>query len=197
MPTPDEALNQLLAGNERYATGQSIASNTPEAREALAAGQSPFAVVIRCADSRVSPEIVFDQPLGELFVCAVAGNIITPEITASAEYAVAVLGAPLIVIMGHTSCGAVHAAIEHRNDTSALPGNLPQLVDQVLERCGEMMDSEDPDILYNAVVGNANAGIEKLLQSSSVISEQSDEGRVKIIAGIQDIETGTFTITSQ
>ena len=104
-------LRNLLDGNARYVSGNTTSRNLPEDRGLLAAGQSPAVVVIRCADSRVAPEIVFDQELGDLFVCGVAGNVPTPEIIGSIEYAVAVLGSEVIVVMGHSSCGAVSAAM--------------------------------------------------------------------------------------
>lgn len=193
--TPDEAIAALVSGNQRYVDGATTSTNKPEARPALAAGQAPFAAIIRCADSRVSPEIVFDQPLGELFVCGVAGNIPTMEIVASLEFGVAVLGAKVIVVMGHSSCGAVGAAIKYRKDTSPLPGSLPELIDQIIVPCTVDSDPDDPNALQAAIECNANNGIDQLLRSSKVISEAVAEGKLKLIAGVQDLESGRFTIT--
>ena len=195
--TPDEAIAELMAGNKRYVSEKTELSNPAQAREALAAGQAPFAAILRCADSRVSPEIVFDQPLGELFVCAVAGNIPTMEIIASLEFGVAVLGAKTIVVMGHSSCGAVDTAIKLRKDTSALPGSLPQLIDQIIIPCTVNSDPSDPNALPKAIKCNANQGIEILMKSSSVLADAVKKGDLKIIAGVQDLGTGKFTITSK
>jgi hypothetical protein len=168
--TPDSVLAELLAGNTRYLEGRMQAHNLPAARAGLAAGQAPPAAVIRCADSRVAPEIVFDQPLGDLFVCAVAGNIPTPEIIASLEYGVAVLGCKLIVVMGHSSCGAVDAALTHRHDTNALPGNLPALIDQIVIPCTVTSDPKDPGALDAAIACNAHEGIGGMLRGSQKTS---------------------------
>lgn len=192
--TPDAALKALMAGNARYAEGRMQSHNLPSAREGLAAGQAPFAGVIRCADSRVAPEIVFDQPLGDLFVCGVAGNIPTSEIIASMEFGVAVLGAKVIVVMGHSSCGAVDAAIQHRHDTSALPGTLPGLIDQIIVPCTNNIDPEDPKALETAIACNAHQGIRLLMRGSQILSDAVKAGDLQIVAGVQDLASGRFTL---
>jgi len=192
--SPDAALAELMAGNARYAEGRMQSHNLPAAREGLAAGQSPYAAVIRCADSRVAPEIVFDQPLGDLFVCGVAGNIPTPEITASLEYGVAVLGTKVIVIMGHSSCGAVDAALKHRKDSSALPGNLPALIDQIIAPCTVDADPDAPGALDKAIACNAHQGIDGLMRGSQIITDAVKKGSLKIVAGVQDLASGRFTL---
>lgn len=190
--TPDEAIAELLAGNQRFIDNRAQSENTPEAREKLARGQSPFAAVIRCADSRVAPEIVFDQPLGNLFVCGVAGNIPTTEIIASLEYGVAELETKVIVVMGHSSCGAVEAAVKHRNDSIELPGSLPRLIDQIIVPC-----VLDPTDLSEAIVCNANMGIQRLMTRSPVIEAAVKKVDLKIIAGVLDLESGRFEITKR
>jgi carbonic anhydrase len=195
--TPQAAIEALLAGNERYVTDTAKSHNPPSARAGLSAGQAPFAAIIRCADSRVAPEIVFDQSLGELFVCAVAGNVPTPEIVASLEYGVAVLGTKLIVVMGHSSCGAVSAAIEHRDDTSVLPGSLPMLIDQIVVPCAINVDPADPNALHDATVCNARQGADELLKRSSVIKDAVAKGDLKIISGVQNLNTGRFEINGR
>lgn len=191
--TPSAAIAELVAGNARYVAGTSESHNLPEARAGLAQGQTPFAAIIRCADSRVSPEIVLDQPLGELFVCAVAGNVPTAEIIASLEFGVAILGCKVIVIMGHSSCGAVTAAIENRDDTSVLPGSLPGLIDQIVVPCIEKADLAAPDALAKATACNAHAGIEKLLKGSEILASGVKDGSLKIVSGVQDLKSGKFT----
>lgn len=193
--TPGEAIAELVAGNARYVSGKTESHNLPAARAGLAEGQSPFAAVIRCADSRVAPEIVFDQPLGELFVCGVAGNIPTPEIIASLEYGVAVLGCKAIVIMGHSSCGAVIAAIESRDDTSALPGSLPGLIDQIVVPCAEKAEDDSQSSLDKAIACNAHEGIGRLLKGSEIIAKGVKAGTLSVISGVQNLKTGRFTLT--
>jgi carbonic anhydrase len=195
--TPQAAIDALLAGNARYVAGKAVSHNPPAARSGLAEGQAPFAGIIRCADSRVAPEIVFDQALGELFVCAVAGNIPTPEIIASLEYGVAVLGTKIIVVMGHSSCGAVGAALEHRDDTSGLPGSLPMLIDQIVSPCALSVDLNDPNALDIAIACNAHQGIGELIKRSPVIKEAVAKGDLKIIAGVQNLKTGKFSIVQK
>lgn len=193
--TPDEAIAEVLAGNLRYMKRMNESQEIVIDRDALAAGQAPFAAVIRCADSRVAPEICFDQQLGRLFVCAVAGNIPTPEIIASLEYGVAVLGTKVIVIMGHSSCGAVEAAIKHRDDTSVLPGSLPRLIDQIVSPCAMKVDPDSKDALDIAIRCNANLGVDELIRRSPVIADAVKDGSLKIIAGVQDLKSGKFTVT--
>lgn len=192
--TPADAISELMAGNTRYVEGRAESHNLPAARAGLAEGQAPFASIIRCADSRVSPEIVFDQPLGELFVCAVAGNVPTPEIIASLEYGVAVLGCKVIVVMGHSSCGAVSAALENRDDTSVLPGSLPALIDQIVVPCAETADLDAPDALDKAIACNAHEGIGRLLNGSEVIAKAVKDGTLCVVSGVQDLKTGRFTL---
>ncbi len=195
--TPDAALAKLMNGNRRFVELKSRSGEIEIDREALAAGQAPFAAVIRCADSRVAPEICFDQPLGGLFVCAVAGNIPTAEGIASLEFGVAVLGAKLIVVMGHSGCGAVQAAIDHRDDTSVLPGSLPGLVDQIVSPCAMSVDPEDPEALAKATRCNSNMGVTELLKRSPVIREAVQNGKLRVVAGVQDLATGRFTLTRE
>src|SRR5450755_2458751 len=123
--SPDAALELLMKGNKRYVEGESLRHDFKHEREALVGGQNPFAAILSCADSRIAPEYAFDSGRGDLFVCRVAGNFATDEVIASMEYAVAVLGVPLILVLGHESCGAVDAAINSLRDDKALPGHMP------------------------------------------------------------------------
>src|ERR1700679_1467633 len=110
--TADQALLRLKAGNERFRTGRSLHCDLVGQIKATALGQAPFAAVLGCMDSRVAPELVFDQQIGSIFACRIAGNFATPEILGSLEYATKVAGAKLIVVLGHTDCGAVKGAID-------------------------------------------------------------------------------------
>ena len=194
--SPEEAIAELVAGNARYVAGQARSTNPPSARAELVRGQAPFAAIIRCADSRVTPEIVFDQPLGALFVTAVAGNIVTAEIIASLEYSVAILRSKLVVVMGHSGCGAVEAAIKHRDTADQLPGSLKILVERIKDPCTLGTDPDQSDkYLAEAVKCNANKGAGELLERSHVLAEAVEMRQIKIIAGVQDVESGTFSVT--
>jgi carbonic anhydrase len=126
--SPDASLERLLKGNRRYVEGVSLRHDFKHEREALAGGQNPYAAILSCADSRIAPEYAFDSGRGDLFVCRVAGNFANAETIASLEYAVAVLQVPLILVLGHDSCGAVEAAIKSLKDNTTLPGQMPSLV---------------------------------------------------------------------
>ena len=179
--TPDQALNELLAGNQRFVQGYATAMNSVEDRAQLAAGQAPIAAIIRCADSRVAPEIVFDQPLGKLFVCGVAGNIPTAEIVESIEYAMWSLGATLIIVMGHSQCGAVAAAMQN------------EVAEGVF---AQVALAPTPD-LDDCIAHNAEQGINTILNRSYMIEEAVKNGSVQIVAGVQDIASGEFELVAQ
>ena len=193
MPTPDESLAALLAGNERYVKGDMHAHDHLSTRSSLVDGQAPQAIILRCADSRVSPEIVFDQGLGDLFVCGIAGNVPTPELVASMEYAVAVLGTPLIVVMGHSSCGAVGAAVEHMDSLHSLPGSLPDLIGQIVPAAISTKDQAG-NHLDNAIRANAVNGMKRLLEMSDIIRGGHESGALKIVGGVYDLKSGRFEL---
>ena len=196
--SPEAAIKALMDGNKRYVANKATSENTPSARTALTETHEPIAAILRCSDARVAPEIVFDQPLGGLFIGAVAGNIVTPEVIASFEYAVGVLGAKAIVVMGHRHCGAVETAIEFRNKSDQLPGSLPMLIDQIIVPCA--LDTDPSDVEnqeHEAVICNANKGVGQLLARSTMLAEAHKNGELTIIAGVQDLKTGRFTVTSE
>jgi carbonic anhydrase len=185
--TPDAALKELMDGNRRFTTGKMTAHehDLDILKRHLEEKQEPFAAVLSCADSRVPVEIVFDQTIGHLFVTRVAGNIITPEIIGSLEYGVAVLGTKVILILGHSNCGAVKAAVAGKS----VPGQISSLYPHLQPA----VDQAGHD--YKAVT-KANAKIQaKLLsQASTVIAEKIKEGQLKVVAGYYDIGSGVVTL---
>ncbi|HVC90065.1 MAG TPA: carbonic anhydrase [Acidobacteriaceae bacterium] len=185
--TPDAALKELMDGNRRFASGNTTAytHDLNILKQHLVEKQEPFAAVLSCADSRVPVEIVFDQTIGHLFVTRVAGNIITPEIVGSLEYGVAVLGTKVILVLGHSNCGAVKAAVAGK----AVPGQISTLYAHLQPA----VDEAGPD--YKAAT-KANAKIQaKLLsQASTVVSEKIKEGQLKVVAGYYDIGSGVVTL---
>ncbi len=178
---PTDALQKLMAGNTRYVSSTMHSQNTPRDRVRHAQGQAPIAAIIRCADSRVAPEIVFDQPLGNLFVCGVAGNIPTEEIVESLEYAVDHLGTKLIVVMGHSNCGAVTAALASDRPTG-LYAKIALAPFLELDEC---------------IAHNAEQGISSILSQSLIIEEAVKASSVQIVAGVQDIASGEFDLIAQ
>jgi carbonic anhydrase len=186
---PDEALKELMDGNQRFASGRGTAHEHDLVllKQHLVEKQEPFAAVLSCADSRVPVEIVFDQTLGRLFVTRVAGNILTPEIIGSLEYGVAVLGTKVILVLGHSNCGAVKAAVAGK----AVPGQISTLYAHLQPA----VDEAGHD--YKAAT-KANAKIQaKLLsQASTVVAEKIKEGQLKVVAGYFDIGSGVVTLLS-
>lgn len=183
--TPDEALKQLLAGNDRFLASKRQNPHQSMARVTeVAKGQAPFAAILCCADSRVPPEIVFDQGLGDLFVVRVAGNIATVEDIASEEYATAILGTPLLLVMGHERCGAVDAALKG----GELPGMINSLV-TAIKPAIDATEGQPGDRLTNAVKANVLNQVRRL-QTSPVIARLIQQGQLKIVGSYYDLDTG-------
>src|SRR5947207_14130786 len=146
--SPDASLDLLLKGNQRYVEGISRRHDFRHEREALVGGQNPYAAILSCADSRIAPEYAFDSGRGDLFVCRVAGNFANDDTIASLEYGAAVLNSPLILVLGHDSCGSVDATIKSLRDNTTLPGQMPSLVaglapavKAVLQQPGNLLDN--------------------------------------------------------
>ena len=187
-PTGAAALQRLKEGNARFASDRPATRDVGDKRRArLANGQQPFAVVLSCADSRVVPELLFDQGLGDLFVVRVAGNVAEKGMLGSIEYAVEHLHVPLVVVLGHESCGAVQAAM----DGKALPGNLGWLVNQV--STGDKQATGKQQTLAAAVRANALHQAAALTKESAELKELADHRRVQIVAGVYSLATGKVT----
>src|SRR5271156_4135673 len=187
--SPDEALDQLKKGNERYVAGVMKRHDFRTEREALAGGQNPFAGILSCADSRIAPEYAFDSARGDLFVVRVAGNFADEDGIASLEYAVKFLGTPLLVVLGHDSCGAVSAAIKTVKDGAELPGHLPQLVEHIAPAVKTAM-SEPGDLLANAIRENVILNVEKLKTATPILSDYFSQGKINVVGGIYKLKDG-------
>jgi carbonic anhydrase len=186
--SPDAALKELLEGNERFAANQltSIAHDLAILKEKTVAKQEPFAAVLSCADSRVPVELIFDQTIGHIFVTRVAGNLATPEIIGSLEYGVAVLGVKAIVVLGHSACGAVKAAMK----AEAVPGQISTLyarLHQAVDRAGGDFDK--------AIEANAKIQAELLRSSSTVIRDALKASNLRVEAGVYDLASGKVTLS--
>jgi carbonic anhydrase len=193
LPTvsPDEALQKLMEGNQRFAQHHPQHPDQTEARvREVAQAQHPFATVLSCADSRVSAEIVFDQGIGDIFDVRIAGNIATPAAIGSIEYAVVLLETPLLMVLGHERCGAVTAAVQNK----PLPGEIGTFVKAILPAVDRVKD-QPGDTVDNAVTANVRYQMEQL-QRSSLVSERVQSGQLKLVGGRYDLDTGTVTIVA-
>ena len=184
--SPDDALRKLLEGNRRFAAGEILAPRRELARmKELAQKQKPFAAFLGCADSRVPIEIVFDQGFGNLFVVRVAGNLATAVQTASLEYGAAILGTKVVMVLGHSNCGAVKAALEH----VPAPGQISTLYQHMvpaIDRANMNLDE--------AVRANVQLQARKLKEGSTVLSGLMAEGKLKLVGGYYDLTTGRVSM---
>lgn len=189
--TPSDALARLIAGNARFVSGTiKNYEGIPERRLALAGGQTPYATLLTCSDSRVAPELVFDEHVGDLFVFRNAGNFVVPEVLGTLEYGYSALGVKLIVVMGHTSCGAVNATYDAVAEHKALPPNL-DLIQKAIQ------DGIRPVVVAHgskdaATVANAKAQTAKL-KTSPVLGPAIASGDCKIVAAEYHLASGKVT----
>ncbi|MFD0786422.1 carbonic anhydrase, partial [Micromonospora azadirachtae] len=178
---PEQALAELIAGNHRFVTGTPSHPNQDAGhRTAVADEQHPFAVIVGCSDSRLAAEIIFDRGLGDLFVVRTAGHTTGPEVLGSVEYAVTVLNAPLVVVLGHDSCGAVRAARESLATGTPPPGHLDAVVDAVLPslRRAEAEGVDDPGRIIDIHIAQT---VEALLDNSAVLAAEVEAGRCAVV----------------
>jgi carbonic anhydrase len=188
--TPDAALARLMEGNARYVSGQLKERDFSANRAARAQGQAPFAAILGCADSRVAPELAFDQAPGELFIVRVAGNFVTPEGLGSLEFGAAVLGTKVIMVLGHTSCGAVNATVDALQKGNTLPGHIAGLVTAMKPGIEPIMKTTGPDLQQRAVVANVQANVRRLQTEKPILSEMVAAGKVRIVGAYYDLPTG-------
>jgi carbonic anhydrase len=185
----NHALEKLIAGNQRYVTGQLVHHHQSGGRmRAIATGQHPFAVILGCADSRVPPEIIFDHGLGDLFVIRVAGNILDDAILGSIEYAVEELGTSLVLVLGHERCGAVAATIKH----AKVSGHISTLLNAI-QPAVERAKNELGDLLDNAVRANIKLVV-KQLKSSMPVAEFVQHDRLKVVGAQYNLDRGAVEI---
>jgi carbonic anhydrase len=192
---PDAALTRLQQGNERYVEGITRRHDFRHEREALVSGQNPYAAVLGCADSRIAPEYAFDSSRGDLFVCRVAGNFANEDGIASLEYAVAVLAAPLILVLGHDRCGAVDAAIKSLEDNSTLPGHMPSLVAAIAPSVNTAA-RQAGDQLANAIRQNVVDNVAKLRSATPILSAAVESGKLRIAGGIYRLRDGKVDLVA-
>jgi len=191
---PSESFKRLMEGNARYAANSPNQRDFSSGRAARTEGQYPIAAILSCADSRVAPELAFDQGPGDLFVVRVAGNIVTTNLLASLEYGVQFLGVPLIMVLGHSRCGAVDAAIKVLKSKAALPGHLPELVASIKPAVIVAERTQSGDLLDNAIAENVRRQVGKLKNSPPVIASFYASKKIDIVGGVYDLATGKISV---
>jgi len=189
--SPDEALAALKAGNARYESDPKVCSiDLADQRSAFAAHQAPWATIIGCADSRVPPELIFGgHGAGELFVARNAGNLVDTATLGTVEYGAAVLGSPLIVVLAHTSCGAVKAACDVVTKNATYPGAIGAMIDPILPAAIAVRNAPG-DFVNNAAKESAKRTAIRLTATSSLLAGLASAGKLKIAAAIYDLESG-------
>ena len=191
---PDEALKRIMEGNARYAANAPRNKDFSAGRPGRAAAQYPIAGLLSCADARVAPELVFDQEPGELFVVRVAGNFVNIDALASLEYGVKFLNVPLIVVLGHSGCGAVAATIQVMKEKAELPGHLPDLVNAIKPAIDLAEKAKAADPFGEAIAQNVRYNVRRLQEAKPIIADLVASGKVKVVGGVYDIATGKVAL---
>ncbi|MCP4327089.1 MAG: carbonic anhydrase [Alphaproteobacteria bacterium] len=191
---PAEVLARLRSGNDRYANNISANRDYSAGRAERSVGQAPFAALLGCADSRVAPELVFDQPPGQLFVVSVAGNFVNEDGLASLEYGAKVLGTSVIMVLGHSACGAVSAMIKNVTENAQLPGHLPSLIDAIRPAVMAAKAQHPPDLLAAATAENVRRNVSYLETAPPILANLVAKGDLMIVGGVYDIATGRVNI---
>ena len=187
---PAEAIAKLKEGNARYTSGNlQHPGQTTERRAELTKSQHPFAIILSCSDSRVPPEIVFDQGLGDLFIVRVAGNVLNDEGLGSIEYGVEILGARFIVVLGHQSCGAVDAAMK----TVAAKGKAPGHIQSLVTAIKPVVDSTPKGDLDTMIKANVKHVVDALRSSTPILKARVESGDVQVMGGYYTLDTGAVT----
>ncbi|MBZ6077095.1 carbonic anhydrase [Microvirga puerhi] len=190
----DDALKRIMDGNARYV------ANTPEqkdfsaGRAARTQSQHPIAAIVSCSDSRVAPEFAFDQNPGDLFVVRVAGNFVNDDGLASLEFGTQFLGAPLILVLGHTSCGALVSAVKVVNEGLELPGHLPDLIGALKPAVEAAKKENASDLAAAAIVANVKLNVERLKNASPILKTRVAEKKLLVAGGVYDLATGKVSL---
>lgn len=192
--TPDLAIDILKEGNERFVKNLKANRNLLQQVNDTSSGQFPFATILSCIDSRTSAELIFDQGLGDIFSIRIAGNILNEDILGSMEFATKVVGAKVIVVLGHTKCGAIVGACNHVE-----MGNLTTLLNKIQPAIYQEKETQEnrtgsnPVFVRNVTEINIDLTMERIRRESPIIAELETEGKIKIVGGMYDVETGVVT----
>jgi carbonic anhydrase len=192
--TPDAALKLLVEGNARYVSNQTKERDFSAGRAARTLGQAPFAAILGCADSRVAPELAFDQAPGDLFVVRVAGNFMTPDGLASLEYGAAVLGTKVIMVLGHTNCGAINATVAALQKGNDLPGHIGDLVRAMKPGVEPALKQPGDDLAQRAVLANVRWNVQRLIEAKPILADMVTAKKLSVVGGVYDLATGKVTV---
>jgi len=190
---PADALKRLMDGNARYVGNAPNERDFSAGRAARVQGQYPVAQILSCSDSRVSPELAFDQGPGDLFVMRVAGNVVSPDLLASIEYGAQFLGAPLIMVLGHSGCGAVDAAIKVLKGKAVLPGHLPGLIAAIKPAVAAAEKTKSGNLIDNAVAENVRRQVAQLKSQPPIVQKLYAGKKIDIVGAVYDLATGKVT----
>lgn len=185
--TADQALDMLKEGNAAFLAGSCTATSTGRLQE-LAGGQAPFAAIVTCSDSRTPPGAVFNRGPGDLFIVRVAGNTVDSTGLGSVEYGVGVLGASLVLVLGHTQCGAVEAAIKAVKDGAKFPGSIGNVVAPIIPAVKSVKGNDD--LLVRATRANVERAVARLKGAKPIIAKSISEGKIKVVGAVYDLATG-------
>ena len=191
---PDEALKRLMEGNARYAANEPNEKDFSHGRAERVSAQYPIAAVLSCSDSRVAPELAFDQGPGDIFAVRVAGNFVNQDGLASLEYGVKILGVPLIMVLGHTNCGAVAATVKAVTERAELPGHLPELVKAIEPAVIAAHARHPSDLVAAATEENVKLNVGRLKKDHPIISEAYAAKKIDVVGGIYDLATGKISL---
>ncbi len=192
----DAALRRLMEGNARYVANTPAHRDFSAGRAERTLSQYPIAAVLSCADSRVAPEFAFDQGPGDLFVVRVAGNFANEDGLASLEYAVKFLGVPLVLVLGHSNCGAVGAAIKAVEDNAELPGHLPGLVRSIKPAVEAAKARSSRDLLEAAITENVALNVKRLETAQPLLASFAQASQISIVGGVYDLASGRVDLLS-
>lgn len=187
----EQAKQLLMEGNQRFSSGQLLAKNMGTARleELLSKGQKPFAVILTCSDSRVPPELIFDQALGDLFIIRVAGNVVSPIVMGSIEYGVEHLQVPLLVILGHENCGAVKSTIDAGE--APVPGNIANIVEMIKPSVAKARAAGAAgDTLYEMACDENTKAMKAIIEKSKIVKELTEHGKLQVVSAKYYLSNG-------
>jgi carbonic anhydrase len=192
---PNDVLAELLRGNKRFVKSASLYSNQDGKRRTETAlnGQKPLATILSCSDSRVPLEIIFDQGIGDIFVIRIAGNIADKTEVGSIEYGVGHLGTPLLIVLGHTKCGAVTAAVKNSDVGGSIPSLIERIKPAVLKARANHQEQSEDELIMNSIKANVFQSIEDIFKASEKVGMLVREGKLKVIGALYDIETGVVS----
>jgi carbonic anhydrase len=191
---PAEALDRLMQGNARYAAGETECKDYSIGRAERAGAQYPIVAVLSCSDSRVSPELLFEQGPGDIFVVRVAGNFVNTDGLASMEYAVKILGVPLLMVLGHTNCGAISAAVKVVTERAELPGHLPELVESIEPAVISAHAKHPSDLVAATIDENVRLNVKRLIDDTPILADALAAKKIAISGGVYDIATGKVNL---